>query len=122
MSSYPSNYKDYNLRMMLKLKDKFNLHVGLSDHSKGDEVALAASALGAKVIEKHVKLKGDNQSHDSKFSMDTEELKSFCKKIKMIWETLGTDDFTLRKDKDSKKFRRLFRNKTSCISKVLLFI
>jgi len=106
MSSYPSNHYDYNLKMMLKLKDKFNLHIGLSDHSKGDEVALAATAMGAKVIEKHVKLKGDNQSHDSKFSMDTEELKSFCKKIKMIWETLGTDNFELRKDKDSKKFRR----------------
>lgn len=106
MSSYPSNHYDYNLKMMLKLKDKFNLHIGLSDHSKGDEVALAATAMGAKVIEKHVKLKGDNQSHDSKFSMDTEELKSFCKKIKMIWETLGTDNFELRKDKESKKFRR----------------
>ncbi len=106
MSSYPSNYYDYNLKMMLKLKNKFNLHVGLSDHSKGDEVALAATALGAKVIEKHVKLKGDNQSHDSKFSMDSEEFKFFCKKIKMIWETLGKDDFSLRKDGDSKRFRR----------------
>ena len=106
MSSYPSNHYDYNLRMMLKLKKKFNLHVGLSDHSRGDDVALAATALGAKVIEKHVKLKGDNESHDSKFSMDTDELKNFCKKINTIWETLGTDDFSLRKDKSSKKFRR----------------
>tara|TARA_B100001057_G_C22848809_1_gene950122 strand:+ start:1038 stop:2081 length:1044 start_codon:yes stop_codon:yes gene_type:complete len=106
MSSYPSNHYDYNLKMMLKLKNKFNLHVGLSDHSKGDDVALAATALGAKVIEKHVKLKGDNQSHDSKFSIDTDELKLFCKKINTIWETLGTDDFSLRKDKSSKKFRR----------------
>ena len=106
MSSYPANHYDYNLKMMLKLKNKFNLHVGLSDHSKGDDVALAATALGAKVIEKHVKLKGDNQSHDSKFSMDTDELKLFCKKINTIWETLGTDDFSLRKDKYSKKFRR----------------
>jgi len=106
MSNYPANHYDYNLKMMLKLKNKFNLQVGLSDHSKSDDVALAATALGAKVIEKHVKLKGDTQSHDSKFSMDTEELKFFCKKIKTIWETLGTDDFTLRKDKDSKKFRR----------------
>ena len=106
MSSYPTNHYDYNLRMMLKLKNKFNLHVGLSDHSQGDDVALAATALGAKIIEKHVKLKGDNQSHDSKFSMDTEELKFFCKKINTIWETLGTDDFNLRKDKSSKKFRR----------------
>tara|TARA_B110000971_G_scaffold215152_1_gene248178 strand:+ start:1148 stop:2194 length:1047 start_codon:yes stop_codon:yes gene_type:complete len=106
MSNYPANHYDYNLKMMLKLKNKFNLQIGLSDHSKGEYVALAATALGAKVIEKHVKLKGDSQSHDSKFSMDTDELKLFCKKIKTIWETLGTDDFTLRKDKDSKKFRR----------------
>ncbi len=106
MSSYPSNHFDYNLRMMVKLKDRFNLHVGLSDHSRGDDVAIAATALGAKVIEKHVKLKGDNKSHDSKFSMDTEELKFFCKKIKSVWETLGTDNFILRKDKISKKFRR----------------
>lgn len=106
MSSYPSNHYDYNLRMMSKLKNKFNLHVGLSDHTQGDDVALAATALGAKVIEKHVKLKGDNQSHDSKFSMDTDELKYFCKKINKVWQTLGTDDFRLRKDKHSKKFRR----------------
>ncbi len=106
MSSYPSNYYDYNLRMMLKLKKKFNLHVGLSDHTKGEEVAMAATALGAKIIEKHVKLKGDNNSHDSKFSMDTEELKSFCKKINKIWKTLGSDNFDLRKDKDFKKYRR----------------
>ena len=57
MSSYPSKHSDYNLKMMLKLNKQFNLHVGLSDHSEGDTVALAATALGAKVIEKHVKLK-----------------------------------------------------------------
>jgi pseudaminic acid synthase len=106
MSSYPSKHYNYNLKMMTKLKNEFNLHVGLSDHSKGDDVALAATALGAKIIEKHVKLKGDNQSHDSKFSMDTDELKFFCQKIKTIWETLGTENFSSRNDKNSKKFRR----------------
>tara|TARA_B110000240_G_scaffold123840_1_gene138169 strand:- start:246 stop:695 length:450 start_codon:yes stop_codon:yes gene_type:complete len=92
--------------MMLELKKKFNLHVGLSDHSEGEEVALAATALGAKVIEKHIKLKGDNRSHDSKFSMNTENFKKFCKKINKTWETLGSPNFKLRKDKESKKFRR----------------
>ncbi len=106
MSNYPSNHYDYNLRMMTELEKKFNLHVGLSDHSEGEEVALAATALGAKVIEKHVKLAGDNKSHDSKFSMDTENFKNFCKKINTIWETLGTHNFNLRKDKGSKQFRR----------------
>lgn len=106
MSSYPSNHYDYNLKMMVKMQKKFNLHVGLSDHSRGDEVAIAATALGAKIIEKHVKLKGDNKSHDSKFSMDTNELRFFCEKIKKVWETLGTDNFMLRKDKISKNLRR----------------
>ena len=106
MSSYPSNHFDYNLRMMVKMQKQFNLHVGLSDHSRGDEVAIAATALGAKIIEKHVKLKGDNKSHDSKFSMDTNELRFFCEKIKKVWETLGTDNFMLRKDKMSKNLRR----------------
>ena len=106
MSNYPSNHYDYNLKMMLELKKKFNLHVGLSDHSEGEVVALAATALGAKVIEKHIKLKGDNRSHDSKFSMNTENFKKFCKKINKTWETLGSPNFKLRKDKESKKFRR----------------
>jgi pseudaminic acid synthase len=106
MSNYPSSHKDYNLRMMLELKKKFDLHVGLSDHTMGEEVAIAAATLGARIIEKHVKLKGDTKSLDSKFSMDTENFKAFCKKINMTWETLGTNDLNLRKDKSSRKFRR----------------
>jgi pseudaminic acid synthase len=106
MSNYPSSHKDYNLRMMLELKKIFNLHVGLSDHTKGEETAIAAAALGAKIIEKHVKLKGDRKSLDSKFSMDTESFKVFCKKINMTWETLGINDLNLRKDRSSRKFRR----------------
>ncbi|MDC3342509.1 pseudaminic acid synthase [Candidatus Pelagibacter sp.] len=106
ISNYPSKNKDYNLKMMTKLKERFNLHIGLSDHSKGNEVALAATALGAKVIEKHVKLDGDNSSQDSKFSMDTKKFKKFCENINNIWETLGSDNFNLRNDKLSRKLRR----------------
>ncbi len=106
ISNYPSSHKDYNLRMMVKLKKEFNLHIGLSDHSIGEEVALAAAALGAKVIEKHVKLKGDKYSQDSKFSMDTEKFENYCRKIKLVWQTLGSDNFNARKDKLSRNFRR----------------
>lgn len=106
ISNYPSSHEDYNLKMMVRLKKEFNLQVGLSDHSMGDEVALAATALGAKVIEKHVKLKGDKYSQDSKFSMDTEKFETFCKKIEHVWQTLGSDNFNLRKDKSSRKLRR----------------
>lgn len=106
ISNYPSNHKDYNLKMMLELKRKFNVNIGLSDHTRGNTVAIAATALGAKVIEKHVKLKGDIISEDSKFSMDHEEFKVFCKKIKSTWETLGDINFDKRPDRLSKKFRR----------------
>ena len=106
MSNYPTKHYDYNLKMMIKLQNKFNLNVGLSDHTEGEEVAMAATALGAKVIEKHVKLVGDNKSHDSKFSMDTEKFKTYCKKINTIWESLGSSSFDARKDKGSIKFRR----------------
>jgi pseudaminic acid synthase len=106
ISNYPSSHKDYNLKMMVKLKKEFNLHIGLSDHSMGEEVALAATALGAKVIEKHVKLKGDKYSQDSKFSMDTEKFENFCKKINLVWQTLGSDNFNLRNDKFSRNLRR----------------
>ena len=106
ISNYPSNHKDYNLKMMLELKRKFNVIIGLSDHTRENTVAIAATALGAKVIEKHVKLKGDIISEDSKFSMDHEEFKVFCKKIKSTWETLGDINFDKRPDRLSKKFRR----------------
>lgn len=106
ISNYPTKNDDYNLNMMLTLKKFFKVHIGLSDHSEGNEVGMAATALGAKIIEKHVKLKGDNSSHDSKFSMDTDQFKIFCTKINAVWKCLGKSNFNSRNDKKSKKFRR----------------
>ena len=80
--NYPTDYKNYNLKMMIELKKKFKVFVGLSDHSIGDHVATAASALGARVIEKHVKLNNDRISHDSKFSMNIKQFKIYCERIK----------------------------------------
>jgi pseudaminic acid synthase len=106
ISNYPAESEHYNVKMMLELKKKFKVHVGLSDHSQGNEVALTATALGAKIIEKHVKLTGDKTSHDSKFSMDTDQFKIFCTKINAVWKCLGESNFNSRKDKISKKYRR----------------
>ena len=55
-SEYPSPYKDINLRAMMTFKKDFNCDYGISDHSLGIEVPIAAAALGAKVIEKHFTL------------------------------------------------------------------
>ena len=91
---------------MIELKKKFKVFVGLSDHSIGDHVAIAASALGARVIEKHVKLDNDNISHDSKFSMNIKQFKIYCEKIKKSWECLGELKFNNRMDRHEIKNRR----------------
>ena len=52
-SEYPANIKNINLEAMKTIRNTFNVNVGYSDHTLGDEVAVAAVALGAKVIEKH---------------------------------------------------------------------
>ncbi len=106
ISNYPTSHKNYNLNMMKELKKKFNVFVGLSDHSIGSYVASAASALGARVIEKHVKLKNDRVSHDSKFSMNTDEFKIYCQNIKKSWECLGEAAFKKRIDRDEIRNRR----------------
>ena len=56
-SAYPAPYEEMNLRLIQNMKETFGCWAGLSDHSLGDEVALAATALGANVIEKHFTLK-----------------------------------------------------------------
>lgn len=106
ISNYPTDYKNYNLKMMIELKKKFKVFVGLSDHSIGDYVATAASALGARVIEKHVKLNNDRISLDSKFSMNIKQFKIYCERIKKSWECLGELNFNNRVDRYEIKNRR----------------
>ena len=55
-SDYPVPYADVNLRVMHTLKRKFGLRTGFSDHTQGIEIAIAAAALGAEIIEKHFTL------------------------------------------------------------------
>ena len=55
-TEYPCPYEDVNLKAMLFLKRRFGLPVGYSDHTQGIEVAVAAAALGAEIIEKHFTL------------------------------------------------------------------
>ena len=68
-SSYPAKISESNLLNMLFLKDKFQVDVGLSDHTLGIEVAVAAASLGATLIEKHFILDKKLGGIDSAFSM-----------------------------------------------------
>ena len=73
-SEYPANWEDMHLGNIPDMRERFGVHVGLSDHSFGSLGAIVAVSLGARVIEKHVKIDGVD-SADSAFSMTIEDYK-----------------------------------------------
>ena len=107
VSNYPSKVTDFNLNNIKILKEKFNCRVGLSDHSKGEKVAVAAIAAGAEVIEKHIALENQKKGLDIKFSIKGKEIKKFQFKIKEAYKMLGKNFFHRNNsEKKSKIFRR----------------
>lgn len=88
-TEYPTPYKDVNLRAMLALKEKYGCDVGLSDHTMGIEVPIAAVALGATVIEKHFTLDRNMSGPDQRASIEPKELKQMVQSIRNIEEALG---------------------------------
>ena len=88
-TDYPTEMKKVNLRAMETLKKKFNVPVGLSDHSLGIEVPIAAVALGASVIEKHFTLDKNMYGPDHKASIEPDELMYMVKAIRNIELALG---------------------------------
>lgn len=94
-SAYPAPYEEMNLSQIKNLKDTFGCHAGLSDHSMGDEIAIAAATLGANVIEKHFTLKRSDGGVDSAFSMETEEMREMVKKIRNVEKAIGRVDYSL---------------------------
>ncbi len=105
-SEYPANWDDMHLGNIPDMKERFNLPIGLSDHSKGSIGAVVGVSLGACVIEKHVKLDGV-VSADSAFSMTIDEFASMVNDIKAAKSISAGPDYKLtEKEKDSTKFRR----------------
>jgi N,N'-diacetyllegionaminate synthase len=88
-SSYPAELSDVNLRAMLSIQTEFGIEVGYSDHTLGTEVAIAAVALGAKVIEKHFTLDRNMSGPDHKASLEPDELKRMVAGIRSIERALG---------------------------------
>lgn len=91
-TEYPAPYEDVNLKAMLSLKAKFGLEVGYSDHTQGIEVAVAAVAMGARIIEKHFTLDRNMEGPDHKASLEPCELAEMVRSIRHIEEALGTGD------------------------------
>jgi N-acetylneuraminate synthase/N,N'-diacetyllegionaminate synthase len=89
VSSYPAKIEDMNLRAMETLRRAFELPVGLSDHSLGITIPIAAVALGACVIEKHFTLDRSLPGPDHQASLEPEELKQMIRAIREVEKAMG---------------------------------
>ncbi|MDR1236224.1 MAG: N-acetylneuraminate synthase [Holosporaceae bacterium] len=88
-TEYPCPFSEVNLRAIQTLKNKFGFEVGYSDHTEGIEVAIAAVALGATVIEKHFTLDKNADGPDHRASLEPHELKQMVSAIRNIEKALG---------------------------------
>ena len=102
-TDYPAKPEDINLRVMEEMKKRFSMEVGLSDHSEGIEISLAAAALGARVIEKHFTLSKDMEGPDHKASLTPTEFKSLVIGIRKIEMALGNGIKTSTKMEEKNK-------------------
>ena len=89
VTEYPAPYAEINLRAMQTLKLAFGLPVGYSDHSPGIEIAIAAVALGAEIIEKHFTLDRSLPGPDHAASLEPKELKQMVAAIRNVESALG---------------------------------
>lgn len=106
-SAYPALPKEANLLTIPNLSETFNCVAGLSDHTMGSAVAVAAVSIGAKVVEKHITLSRADGGPDSGFSMEPHEFKQMVADIRTVEEALGTVSYDLtEKQQVSTAFRR----------------
>ena len=94
-SSYPAPPESINLKTIPNLKDTFQVHAGLSDHTLGLGVPLGAVALGATVIEKHFIMEKNSDSVDGFFSLDKAEFTQLVKEVRNLEKAIGTVSYTL---------------------------
>lgn len=106
-SSYPAPMGEINLNTIPDIKKRFNFIVGLSDHTLGSEVSIAAVALGANIVEKHFILDRDMGGPDSEFSMEPDEFKQMVDSIRNVEKALGKVSYELTdKVKANREFSR----------------
>ncbi len=106
-SAYPAAPEDANLITIPDLKQRFNVNVGLSDHTMGIEAPVVAVALGAKVIEKHFILNRSIGGPDAHFSLDEQEFKQMVDAVRLAEKMMGKVDYELTDKKlKSREFSR----------------
>jgi pseudaminic acid synthase len=103
-STYPASPENTNLMTIPDMYDKYNCIIGLSDHTMGIGVSLAAVALGAKVIEKHFTLKRSEGGVDSEFSIEPDELKALVTESERAFLALGKIQYGIQKAEQNSSF------------------
>ncbi len=107
-SAYPAPYQDMNLKTIPDLTERFNTLAGLSDHTLGIEVSIAAVALGASIIEKHFTLARTDGGVDSDFSIEPNELFTLTRSCRNTFLSLG--DVTYNKSEIENSFKQYRRS------------
>lgn len=106
-SSYPAEPADANLRRMQLLRETFNVGVGLSDHTLGIGVSIAAIALGATAIEKHITLSRHDGGADGAFSMEPSEFALLTHEGRAAALSLGSAEWSIQdSEMESRRLRR----------------
>jgi len=106
-SDYPSPNEDVNLRVIPEYKKKFNVLVGLSDHTQDHTACLGAVALGACVLEKHFTLNKKLPGVDQKISLEPHEFKELVEKVRLMEKSLGSNKkFVTKSEKENLSMRK----------------
>tara|TARA_B100000575_G_scaffold294073_1_gene307874 strand:+ start:4741 stop:5769 length:1029 start_codon:yes stop_codon:yes gene_type:complete len=106
-SDYPASISNANLKTIPEMRKRFNVKVGVSDHSMENIVPIVATSLGATVIEKHFILDRNLGGPDSAFSLEPDEFEKMVKEIRNVELTFGDISFDVS-DKDKLRRRSLF--------------
>ncbi len=109
-SAYPASVAEMDLAAIPYMAEKFRLAVGLSDHTLDNTSAIVASALGARIFEKHLTLKRSDGGPDAAFSLEPLEFADYVAKIRDAYFSFGTPRFgPSQKEEGSLRFRPSIR-------------
>lgn len=107
ISGYPAPASDYNLATISDIAARFDVPVGLSDHTLDNTTAIASVALGANIIEKHMTLDRNGGGPDDSFSLEPAEFAALCRDSRTAWEAVGHVDYGRKSSELSNvQFRR----------------
>jgi len=113
VSNYPAKPEEMNIKTIPDMRKRFQCPIGLSDHTLGIGVSVAAVSLGAQVVEKHFTLSRTLETPDSFFSIEPHELKTLVENIRITEKAMGRVHYgPSGREKKSRVFRRsLFTTK-----------